>query len=64
MAIEDLTLKHVVLGFDAGGWLKLRKRNGEEIAVQLEPEEMMIVADWLDAASDQVGGAKRNSKDK
>jgi len=30
---EDLKLKHAELGFDAGGWLKIRKLNGEEISL-------------------------------
>jgi hypothetical protein len=63
---EDLKLKHAELGFDAGGWLKIRKPNGEEISLQLDPDELITLADWLGAASHHLapGKAKRKRKGK
>jgi len=42
----------------------VRKLNGEEISIQLEPDEMVTVADWLDAASEHVSGGKAKAKRK
>jgi len=63
MDMEDLKLKHAELSFDSGGWLKIRKRNGEEISIHVEPEELITVGDWFTAASDHAS-AKTKTKRK
>ena len=54
--METLKLANAVISIDVHGSLKIEKHNGEQIAVELFPEEMRKIAHLLNSVADIGGG--------
>jgi hypothetical protein len=46
--MEALKLKHAEIFVDDDGWLRIAKRNGVELALQLEAGDLTALLDYLE----------------